>query len=104
MVEWNIMEDQPTEEEFIGYLEDAGALEWVGMDKDGERILKPNMEILAEVYPEMYYDLLEDLNNTLMGLYEKGLVDIDYDEDLEARFKLSPEAMEFLEENGYGME
>ena len=98
------MEDQPTEEEFIGYLEDAGALEWVGMDKDGERILKPNMEVLAEVYPEMYYDLLEDLNNTLMGLYEKGLVDIDYDEDLEARFKLSPEALEFLEENGYGME
>jgi hypothetical protein len=104
MVEWNIMEDQPTEEEFIGYLEDAGALEWVGMDKDGERILKPNMEVLAEVYPEMYYDLLEDLNETLMGLYDKGLVEIDYDEELEAKFKLSPEAVEFLEENGYGMQ
>ena len=98
------MEDQPTEEEFIGYLEDAGALEWVGMDKDGERILKPNMEVLAEVYPEMYYDLLEDLNETLMGLYDKGLVEIDYDEELEAKFKLSPEAVEFLEENGYGMQ
>lgn len=89
------------EEEFIAYLEDAGALEWVGMDKDGERILKPNMEILQQVYPEMYYDLLEDLNETLLSLYEKGLVEIDYDENLETRFKLSPEAIEFLEENGY---
>lgn len=89
------------EEEFIAYLEDAGALEWVGMDKNGERILKPNMEILHQVYPEMYYDLLDDLNDTLLALYEKGLVDIEYDEDLETRFTLSPEAIEFLEENGY---
>lgn len=89
------------EEEFIGYLEDAGALEWVGMDKDGERILKPNMEILREVYPEMYYDMLEDLNETLMTLYEKGLVQIQYDENLEPRFQLSDEAIDFLEENGY---
>ena len=103
MIEWNTMEDQePTEEDFLAYLEDVGAFEWVGMDKDGERVLRPNMEILSQVYPEMYEELLQEVNDTMMHLYEKGLVEIDYSEELEPRFKLSPEAIEFLEENGMG--
>lgn len=40
----------------------------------------------------------DELEQALMRLYELGLVSVDYDENLEARFKLTPEGEKRLEE------
>lgn len=90
-------------EDAIDYLEDVGAFEWVGMDEDGERILKPNMKIISEHYPELYDMLMSDLNETLMDLYKMGLVNIEYDENLTPMFEVSEEGKNYLNENGFGI-
>jgi hypothetical protein len=96
------MEDDDIEDA-IDYLEDVGAFEWVGMDGDGERIPKPNMELIYQHYPELYDMLMSDLENTLMDLYKVGLVNVDYDEDLTPRFEISEEGKQYLNENGFGI-
>lgn len=39
-----------------------------------------------------------ELEEALMHLYQLGLVDIDYDENLEARFSLSEKGTKVIEE------
>ena len=96
------MDDEEIEDA-IDYLESVGAFDWVGMDEDGERILKPNMAIISEHYPELYDMLMSDLNDTLMDLYKMGLVSIEYDEKLTPMFEVSEEGKKYLNENGFGI-
>ena len=87
-------------EEIIEYLVSQGAAEWDGMDEFGERTYKFNMDILKEIMPDLYNEIMLDVDNTMLGLFNDGLVDIEYDESLNAMFKVSDKAKAILEDLG----
>lgn len=73
----------------IEYLEAQGALVLEGMDETGEAIFRFDLEILKTVMPQIYDEIMKEIDEDLMNLYSEGLVDVEYDEDLTARFKIS---------------
>ena len=87
--------------EYIEYLISQNALRYGSPLPNGERSLEMNADVLKVVAPELYKIWMEDLENTLMDLYQHGLVDVDYDEDLNATFKISDEAISEFEKNGF---
>jgi hypothetical protein len=89
------------EDEYIEYLIQQNALRWGKMLPNGERSLEMNSDVLKVVAPELYEFWMADLENTLMELYQHGLVEVDYDEDLNARFKLSDDAFQEFEDKGF---
>lgn len=86
--------------EFINYMEDCGVLEWVGMDENGERTFIFNFEKMYYTMPDLYYAIMDELNNELLQLYKYGFVDIEYNENLEPRFKITEEGKQYLIDNG----
>lgn len=78
-----------SDDEIIGYLEDQGAVIWDGIAPNGESVFRFDLDRLKEVMPEMYKEVMEDIDNDLMQLYNQGLVDIEYDEELNAMFRLT---------------
>lgn len=92
------------DDKIIAWLENEGALEWVGMDDNGERILSFNLDRLQVVSPEIYETFMEDMNENLKSLYENGLVEVEYDESLQPRFRISEEGKKLMREYGFEME
>ena len=88
-------------EETIEFLVSQGAAEWSGVDEFGERMYRFNMEVLKEIMPQLYESILEDVDSVMLGLYEKGLVELEYNEDLQATFKISQEGKKILEAYGF---
>ena len=85
---------------FLIYMEECGVLEWVGMDTSGERTFVFNFEKMHQEMPELYYAVMEELNNELLQLYKYGFVDIEYNENLEPRFKITEEGKQYLIDSG----
>jgi len=94
-------EDVEASEQVIGYLINVGAAIWDGMDDSGERIFKFNMPLLQEVMPELYDQIMEDIDEVMLDLYERELVEVEYNEELEARFKISEEGRKELAKYGF---
>lgn len=86
--------------EFFTYLEDQGVLEWVGMNEIGERTFVFNFDRMHDIMPQLYYAMIDELNQELLHLYELGLVEIEYNENLEAHFKITDAGKQYLLENG----
>jgi hypothetical protein len=76
-------------EEYIAYLVDEGGLIFQGMDENGEAIYHHNMDILEQIAPEYAAEHRRDIEDTLISLYQKGLVDIVIGDDGEAKYKLA---------------
>lgn len=90
-------------EEFISMLENEGVLGWVGMAADGDRLMSFDMDKLKNTHPELHEVIIEDINNSIIDLYDKGLVEVEYDEDLKATFTISDEGKELLESLGFDL-
>lgn len=86
------------DQKMIAYLEEKGAVIWDGMDDNGEAIFKFNLDILKEVMPALYQQIMEDIDEDLMTLYQEGLVDLEYDENLNALFKISEKGQKIFGE------
>ena len=91
-------EDQYDADRLAYYME-IGAVTLDGMDENGELIyaISEDAETLA---PELWQSHTEYVNRSLMELYEDGLVEIEYDENLEATIHLSPEGRKIAKEKG----
>ena len=90
------------EEEYmsrLGHYIEIVAIEMVGVDKDGE-ILFCLTDKAEEVAPELIEAHQEYVDNSLMQLYKDGLINITYDENLEAIIELSEEGKEKAIEMG----
>ena len=87
-------------EEVIQFLVDNGAAEWDGMDEYGERMFKFNMKILSSVMPSLHEQIMEELDQSLIDLFQKGLIDIEYNENLEATFHVTEGGKKVLKEMG----
>lgn len=94
------MDNKDEIEEFMRYLEDAGVLEWVGMNESGERTFVFNFEVMSHVLPELYVAMLDEMNKELLDLYSLGFISIEYDQNLTPSFKITDEGKKYLEENG----
>jgi hypothetical protein len=97
------MEDSNREEEdaLFTYLMDVGAITIDGISKDGELLFKIDQELMKEYCPELLEVFNEDLEESLIDLFNKGLVDIQYNENLEAIFSVSNEAIDEIEKYGF---
>ena len=93
--------EDEVDEALISWLEEEGALTWVGMDDDGERVLTINPDKMKEVYPELYEAMMHDLTHMLDDLAELGYVTRELDEDGEERFSISEEGRKIMEKYGY---
>jgi hypothetical protein len=53
---------------------------------------------------EKIENVYKELNNDLMELYEIGLIEVSYDDNLDPMFSISPEGLKFMEEKGFSIE
>lgn len=94
--------EDEVDEALLAWLEEEGALNWVGMDNDGERVLTVNPDKMREVYPELYEAMMQDLNSMLNSLMDLGYITSGIDEDGEEVFSISEEGRKIMEKFGYG--
>lgn len=87
------------EDEKLAYYLEVGAIELQGIDESGEFIFSIN-ESAKELAPELWEAHSDYVNDTLLKLYEKGLVNVSYDENLEAIIEITPEGMEIIKASG----
>lgn len=85
------------------YLLAEGAASLDGIAEDGEPVYKFDMDVLEEVMPELHAVIQEDMDQVLVDLYQKGLIDVSYDEDLNALMSISEEGKAALIEAGFDM-
>ncbi len=100
------MEYDPSNEEhqeIMEYLVSEGAAILDGLDKDGEPIYKFDMDILEEIMPELHAVMQEDMDQVLVDLYQKGLIDVSYDENLNAIMAISEQGKVALIEAGFDL-
>lgn len=81
--------------ELMAQLEDQGAV-YQEVESSGEIVYRFNMDVLKDVFPAMYEMIMEQLDEELLHLYQLGLVDVDYDEQLHAKFSLSKKGKIFI--------
>jgi hypothetical protein len=86
------------------YLLSEGAAILEGIDEDGEPVYRFDMEILEEVMPELYQVMQDDMDQVLIDLYQKGLIDVTYDEELNAQMTISEEGRIALMQAGFDMD
>ena len=94
------MED--SDEEFqkdLEYYMEIGAIEISGMDMYGEVIYKLTDEAETLV-PELWQAHKDYIDETLIALYEKDLISVEYDENLEATITLTEEAKKLARDSG----
>lgn len=89
------------DDKMIGWLEDQGAIVWEGLAEDGQAMFRFDLDKLQEVMPELYAEIMNDIDQDLMKLYEMGLVELEYDENLNAMFKATEAGLKLAEEMGF---
>jgi hypothetical protein len=75
----------------LGAVIDTGAL-----DLQGNPIYKFDLKVLQEVRPDMYEVMIDELDKDLIELYRKGLIDIDYDDNLQATFQINEAGKHYM--------
>jgi hypothetical protein len=101
-----LLEYDPSNEEhkeIMEYLISEGAAILDGLDEDGEPVYMFDMEILEEVMPELHAVMQEDMDQVLVDLYQKGLIEVSYDENLNAIMAISEEGKKSLIEAGFNL-
>jgi membrane protease subunit (stomatin/prohibitin family) len=87
------------EDERMSYYIEIGAVELVGMDESGEFIFKIT-DHAKEVAPELWAAHQEHVENSIMELYERGLINITYDDNLEAYIEMNEEGKKAAKDMG----
>ena len=83
------MEDWENEEmERLSHYVEIGAVELAGVAEDGEFIYKITQRA-REVAPELWEAHEEHIDNSLLELYEMGMMRVSYDEELNATIELT---------------
>ena len=93
------MDEEDYNNERIAYYLQIGAISFEGMDENGE-IVYAISEDAKELAPELWKSHIEYVDRSLIELYEQGLIEIEYDENLEATMHISPEGQKIAREKG----
>jgi len=92
-------DDYESNDERLAYYLEIGALSIEGVDKNGEMIFCIS-ESAKEIAPELWQSHMEYVDKSMLELYEAGLVEVEYDENLEATLHLTPEGHRIAKEKG----
>jgi len=84
------------EKEFFEHLVKTGALKPVGKNENNEVLFSFDIDVLKEVSPELFDAISSEFDEDLKNLYELGLINISYDENLEANFTITEKGKEYL--------
>jgi hypothetical protein len=87
------------EDEKLAFYLEIGAIEVMGIEDDGEFIFKIT-DAAKDLAPELWEAHEDHINSTLVELYEKGLINVSYDESLEAIVEVTPQGMEIIKAAG----
>ena len=93
------MDEQEALEQ-IQYYIDIGAIRLAGYNEDGEAIFELKENITKELAPELWKAHTEYVDKNLTDLFEDGLMNIEYDENLEATMHFTKEGYEIALEKG----
>jgi hypothetical protein len=93
-----VNEEEDNDHKLAYYLE-IGAVSLEGMDESGEMIYSIS-ENAKELAPELWQSHLDYVDKSILELYELGLVEIEYDENLQATIHMSPEGKRIAREKG----
>lgn len=85
--------------EKLMYYVDIGVVTLEGMDEEGEPIYAIQ-ESAQELAPELWESHMNHIDNALTQLYKEGLLEVEYDEDLEPMFRISKEGYSKAKEYG----
>jgi len=91
--------DEMDEEMKLEYYLEIGAVELVGVDESGE-IIYEITEKAEYIAPELWQSHIDYVDSQLLDMYEKGLLSIEYDENLEASISLTEEGYTIALEHG----
>lgn len=83
----------------LNYYIEIGAVELTGIDEEGEFMFRITKKA-KDVAPLLWKAHQQNVDEMLMDLYEKGLLSVSYNEDLEATFELTDEGIALAEEYG----
>ena len=92
--------EDKNDDEMLAYYLEIGVVNLEGMDENGEMIYSINQELARELAPELWQSHVDYVDRSLIELYEAGLVEIEYDENLQAILHLSPEGQKIAKEKG----
>ena len=92
--------DDESYEETMKYLLEINAAYLDGVTDKGEAIYKFNVDILQEKMPDLYWAMMDEIDEVLVDLLEKDLIEVEYDEDLNASFRTSPQGVQELIDRG----
>ena len=92
------MNEEDNDHKLAYYLE-IGAVSLEGMDESGEMIYSIS-ENAKDLAPELWQSHLDYVDKSILELYELGLVEIEYDENLQATIHMSPEGKKIAKEKG----
>ena len=94
------MEDSDDEfQRDLEYYIEIGAIEISGVDEYGEIVFKITDEA-EELAPFLWQSHKDYIDETLLNLYEKDLISVEYDENLEATITLTEEAKKIAKQHG----
>jgi hypothetical protein len=88
------MDHSPEEEAFVEMLLELGALYVGGVDSSGDELYFMNAEVMKEKCRPFYDMWMSDIDKGLLELYELGLLDVTYNEQLQPRFSVRTEPRE----------
>lgn len=85
--------------EMLDYYIQLGAIEVAGISEDGEFIFGIT-DIAKDVAPDLWEAHQNHVDESMLQLYDMGLINITYDEDLNATFELTEEGKEVSKQFG----
>jgi hypothetical protein len=91
-------EDEANDERLAYYLK-IGAVNFEGVDESGE-IVYSISDSAKELAPELWQSHIDYVDRSLIELYEQGLVEIEYNENLEATINITQEGQKIAREKG----
>lgn len=92
--------DQDGFDQMMEHYVEIGAVTVNGIDMSGNFIYVIT-DKAKELAPDLWEVHHEMIDEALIGLFEQGLIDVEYDEDLNANMRISDEARQVMYQLGY---
>jgi hypothetical protein len=93
------MDSEDYESKMLEYYMQIGAVEVEGVDENGEIIFSIS-EKAKVVAPELWESHLKHIDESLIMLYKMNLIDIEYDENLNAIVNLKEDGLKAAKDLG----
>jgi hypothetical protein len=84
----------------IQYYLEIGAIRLAGYNENGEAIFELNESVTKNLAPELWDAHMEYVDDNLLELFESGLMEVEYDENLEATMHFTKEGYDIAIEKG----